>query len=108
MLNSRKCGYDEYPETSNRRMAGMEGFAMPKIQATAEEIRNEILRRIQGSSALDGDCRECRAPTPYPTDPDTNGGCNWRVDTFPGVIPGCLEHVKEITRAVMYEYDLIK
>lgn len=79
---------------------------MRKIKETAEEIRQETQRRIESSKELDGDCKDCRAPTPRLTDPTTNGGCNWTVDVFPGVIPGCLDFVHAITRTVMAEYEL--
>ena len=81
---------------------------MSKIKANAVTIREEIKRRIEKSTELDGDCKDCRAPSPRYTDPATNEGCNWRVDTFPGVVPGCLEFLKHITRTVMAEYELIE
>lgn len=81
---------------------------MAKIKATVEEIRREIERRIKSSAELDGDCKDCRAPTPRFADPDTNHGCNWAVDVFPGVVPGCLGMVKRITLTVMMEYDLVE
>jgi hypothetical protein len=86
----------------------MWGNKMAKIRATAEEIRQEIQRRIASSKELDGDCKDSRAPTPRFTDPAANSGCNWTVDVFPGVIPGCLEFVMAITRQVMAEYELIE
>ena len=84
---------------------------MGKIKKTAEEIRQEIQHRIRSSKELDGDCKGCRAATPRPTDPATNGGCNWTVDILPDVIPGCLDFVcldfvNAITRTVMAEYEL--
>lgn len=79
---------------------------MAKIKSTAEEIRLEIQRRIKNNNELDGDCQDCRAPTPRFTDPDANHGCNWTIDVFPGVIPGCLDFVKNVTRTVMAEYEL--
>lgn len=81
---------------------------MAKIKATAEQIWAEIQRRIVVSPNLDGDCKECKAPTPRFADPSNNNGCNWRVDVFPGVVPGCIEFVKSITRDVMSEYDLVE
>jgi hypothetical protein len=81
---------------------------MPKIKANAETIRQEIQRQIETSTDLDADCKECRAPTPRFTDPATNHGCNWTVDVIPGVIPGCLDFVKHVIRAVMVEYELIE
>lgn len=84
---------------------------MGKIKGTAEEIRQEIQRRIGSSKELAGGCKDCRAATPRPADPATNGGCNWTVDVFPPVISGCLDFVcldlvKAITRKVMAEYEL--
>lgn len=79
---------------------------MAKLIGTADEIRDEIQRRIRESDELNGDCRGCGAPTPYRIDPATNDGCNWMVDVFPSVEPGCLEFVKAITHQVMHEYDL--
>lgn len=81
---------------------------MAKTKATAGEIRLEIQRRIENSKELDGDCKDCRAPSPRVTDPATNHGCNWTVDVFPGVVPGCLDFVKAITRTVMSEYELLE
>jgi hypothetical protein len=83
------------------------GNKMPKFKANAEEIRQEIQRRIQTSLELDGDCKECKAPTPRFTNPNEIEGCNWTVDIFPGVVPGCMDFVKAITRSVMAEYELI-
>ena len=84
---------------------------MGKIKGTAEEIRREVQRRIRGSKELDGECAGCRADMPRPTDPATNGGCNWTVDVFPDAIDGCLDFVcldfvKAITRKVMAVYEL--
>ena len=84
---------------------------MGKIKGTAEEISKEIQRRIRNSKELDGDCMGCRTATPRRTDPATNGGCNWTVDGFPDVIPGCLDFVcvdfvNAITRKVMAVYEL--
>ena len=81
---------------------------MTKLRANAEAIRLEIQRRIAGSVELDGDCKACRAPTPRFTDPNANNGCNWTVDVIPGLIPGCLDFVKHITRLVMAEYELVE
>jgi len=79
---------------------------MTKLKATSEVIRAEIQRRIKSSEELDGDCKDCRAPTPRFADPVKNGGCNWTVDVFPGVTPGCLDFAVAITRSVMADYDL--
>lgn len=79
---------------------------MRKSIGTTEDIREVIQRRIENSKELDGDCKDCRAPTPHLTDPATNSGFNWTVDVFPDVIPGCLEFLKSITWEVMAEYEL--
>jgi hypothetical protein len=82
---------------------------MRKAKATSADIRQEIQRRIETSLELGDDGKNCRAPTPRSIDPmdqkDT-GGCNWTVDIFPGIAPGCLDCVKFITLSVMNEYDL--
>ena len=80
---------------------------MAKIKATAVEISKEIQERINKSNQLDGDCKECHAPTPSFTEPDTNNGCNWTYYTIPGLIEGCLPVVKQIIRSVMDEYELV-
>jgi hypothetical protein len=81
---------------------------MTKLRANAETIRLEIERRIGASTELDGDCQKCHAPTPRFTDPNSNNGCNWTADVIPGLIPGCLDFVKHITRSVMAEYELVE
>lgn len=80
---------------------------MSKIKATADDIRKEIQRRIETSTELDGDCKDCLAPSPIRIDPNENEGCNWTVNVFPSCTPGCLDFVKNITRAVMKEYELL-
>ncbi|OYY20340.1 MAG: hypothetical protein B7Y59_04515 [Burkholderiales bacterium 35-55-47] len=89
-------------------MVDLWGTEMPKIKANAETIRQEIKLRIEASTEIDGDCKECGAPTPRLTDPVTNDGCNWTVDVIPGVVPGCLDFVKHITRTAMVEYELLE
>jgi len=79
---------------------------MIKNVGTAEKIRNEILRRIQGSADLDDNCRECDVQTPRMVDPATNGGCNWVIDDFPGVPQECRSSVKAIIVEMMREYEM--
>ena len=80
---------------------------MSRIKANGETIRNEIKRRINTSTELDGDCRDCGAPTPRSIEPTKNNGCNWTVDIFPSLTPGCLDLVSRITRDVMEAYELV-
>jgi hypothetical protein len=79
-----------------------------KQQVSADEIRAEIRRRIRASPVHGGNCRDCAAPVPRAIDPAANGGCNWTVDVFPGMLPGCFDVVWSLTREVMAEYDLTK
>jgi hypothetical protein len=75
------------------------------LLATANEIRDEIQRRIRSSDALDGDCRDCGAPTPRRSEQNVYG-THWTVDVLPRLTPGCQEVVESIVRAVMAEYEL--
>ena len=77
-------------------------------QATAAQIREEIQRRIRESDALDGDCRESRAPTPRWSEEPNVMGSHWTFDVLPGRIPGCEEVVGSIVLDVMGEYELIQ
>ena len=79
---------------------------MAKKQASADEIRAEIARRLQASNEHGGTCRGCAAPVPSRADPASNGGCNWTVAVFHGVLPGCFDVVWAVTQEVMAEYDL--
>jgi hypothetical protein len=74
--------------------------------ATPAEIHAEILRRIQTSDALDGDCRDDGAPTTHWSNEPNVKGTHWIVNTFPNSTPGCLETVQAIVLEVMEEYDL--
>jgi hypothetical protein len=73
--------------------------------ATAAQIHEEIQRRIRNSNTLDGDCRDCGAPTPRRSERNAFG-THWTVDMLPGVTPGCQPVVEEIVRRVMAEYEL--
>jgi hypothetical protein len=79
---------------------------MIKNKGSAEQIRNEILRRLQENADLGDACRNSDIPLPLRVDPGTNGGCNWRIEAFPGVTPACQAAVKAITVEMMREYDL--
>ncbi|QYY32724.1 hypothetical protein K2O51_18335 [Cupriavidus pinatubonensis] len=74
--------------------------------SSAEQIRNEILRRLQENADLVDACRDSEIPLPLRVDPGTNSGCNWRIEAFPGVTPACQAAVKAITAEMMREYDL--
>ncbi|SOE87869.1 hypothetical protein SAMN05446935_8535 [Burkholderia sp. YR290] len=79
---------------------------MIKNSGTAETIREEILRRIQGNADLGDNCRDCDVQIPRKVNPATNSGCNWIIDEFPGVKQECLTLVKAIVIEMMREYDL--
>ena len=79
---------------------------MARRTATAEEIRDEIQRRIAEGKELDGDCIECEAPTPIALKEPDQDGCNWTVTAYPGVILGCLGVVSNITEQVKREFNL--
>ncbi len=53
---------------------------MIKNLGSAEQIRNEILRRLQENADL-GDT--CDIPLPQRVDAAANGGCNWIIDASP-------------------------
>lgn len=78
---------------------------MPKKTLTAEGITKEIGRRIKASAALDGDCRDCRAPTPRRVDPKDYPGANWLCDTLDATDPGCVPVIVAICNDVRREYD---
>jgi hypothetical protein len=73
--------------------------------ATADQIHEEIQRRIRNSDTRDGDCRDCGAPTPRRSERNAFG-THWAVDALPGLTPGCEPVVEEIVRGVMAEYEL--
>ena len=79
---------------------------MIKTTASAEEIRSEILRRIQGCADLGDAYQCCDIPLPQVADPKTNGGCNWTIASFSGVADDCLPTVKAVTAEVMREFEL--
>ncbi|MCA3186892.1 MULTISPECIES: hypothetical protein [unclassified Cupriavidus] len=78
---------------------------MIKHQATAEQIRREILRRLQDNADLGETCWGCQIPLPKRT-MTAGQACNWVIDAFPGVNAPCLVLVEAVTREVMREYDL--
>ena len=73
---------------------------------SADEIRNEILRRLQENADLGDDCRDCDIPLPQRVDAAANGGCNWTIEAFPAVMPSCLPTIKAVTTEMMREYEL--
>ncbi|WP_244808380.1 hypothetical protein [Caballeronia zhejiangensis] len=79
---------------------------MIKNVGTAEEIRNEILRRIQESVDLGDSCRDGDIPVPRKVDPGENAGWNWVIDEFRGVAQECLAPLKAVIVEMMREYDL--
>lgn len=79
---------------------------MIKNLGSAEQIRAEILRRVQENADLEDVCRNCDIPLPRRVDAAANGGCNWSIDAFPAVAPACLATFKAVTMEMMREYDL--
>ncbi|SDD72447.1 hypothetical protein [Paraburkholderia lycopersici] len=78
---------------------------MIKNVGTAENIRMEILRRVQGSADLGDSCRDCDIPVPRKVDPAGNGGCNWVIDEL-RVAQECVSPLKAVIAEMMREYDL--
>lgn len=78
---------------------------MIKHQASAEQIRDEILRRLQDNPDLGESCWKCEIPLPKRVAPEGRT-CNWEIKSFPGVSPSTLAVVEAVTREVMREYDL--
>ncbi|MBF6990013.1 MULTISPECIES: hypothetical protein [Cupriavidus] len=79
---------------------------MIKHLGSAEQIRDEISRRVQENTDLGEAFRDCSIPLPRHVDAATNGGCNWIIDAFPAVPASCLTTVKAVTAEMMREYDL--
>ena len=79
---------------------------MIKNLGSAEQIRREILRRLQENADLGEACRNCEIPLPRRADPLVNGGCNWTIDAFPGVDAASLPAVRAVTAEMMREFDL--
>ncbi|WP_423200305.1 MULTISPECIES: hypothetical protein [unclassified Cupriavidus] len=79
---------------------------MIKHLGSAEEIRNEILRRLQENADLRDAFRDCDVPLPQRVDAGANNGCNWTIESFPAVPPACLATVKAVTSEMKREYEL--
>ncbi|SOY70925.1 conserved hypothetical protein [Cupriavidus taiwanensis] len=79
---------------------------MIKNLGSAEQIRDEILRRVHECADLGDAFRDCSIPLPRRVDTAANGGCNWTIDGFPAVPAACLTTVRAITTEMMREYDL--
>lgn len=79
---------------------------MIKSTANAEEIRSEILRRIQACDDLGEAYSCCDIALPQAANPQMNNGCKWRVTSVSGVPSECLLTVRAIMAEVMREFDL--
>ncbi|AOZ04191.1 hypothetical protein BKK81_32860 (plasmid) [Cupriavidus sp. USMAHM13] len=79
---------------------------MIKNIGSAEQIRDEIQRRLQENADLGDACRDCAIPLPLRTDPASDGGCNWSIDTLPSMPAACMPAAKAVIKEVMREYDL--
>jgi len=79
---------------------------MPRQLATRDEISAEMQRRINASTDLDGDCRECGAPGIYVLlEPEKNDGCNWSPGFFRGP-PECRAVIARIVAEVQKLYNV--
>ncbi|MFX1674895.1 hypothetical protein PWR63_22035 [Paraburkholderia sp. A2WS-5] len=79
---------------------------MIKNVGTAENIRVEILRRVQENADLGETCRDCDITVPRKVDPAENGGCNWVIDELRGGAPECVAPLKAVIAEMMREYEL--
>ncbi|MFX1764915.1 hypothetical protein PWP93_20475 [Paraburkholderia sp. A1RI-2L] len=79
---------------------------MIKNVGTAENIRVEILRRVQENADLGETCRDCDITVPRKVDPAENGGCNWVIDELRGGAQECVAPLKAVIAEMMREYDL--
>ena len=78
---------------------------MARRLATREQIAGEMQRRIAKSTALDGDCRECTAPSIYLLQEPDEAGCNWSPNVYGGPAV-CANVILEIVREVQAIYNL--
>ncbi len=78
-----------------------------KRQATANQIRFEIQRRIRESDGADRASRDCQAPLPRRAEP-ADGVANWTVDPLPDVDPARRAFVDGIVQMMRRDYDMIE
>lgn len=79
---------------------------MAKAIATAEQIRDEIRRRIQADMSMMGKCVGCGAPLPVRLAERRGDGVNWTIESFPALEPGCAAFMMRVLSSVMNDYDL--
>jgi len=73
---------------------------------TVEEIRDVMQVWIGESTALNGTCRECGAPTPVRLTMADVSGCNWTVIGFPNLVPCCSSVVQDVVTRARRTYNL--
>lgn len=76
---------------------------MQKKRATAEEIQDELRRRIQ---QCDGLCCRSGVPAPRPVTPKETGAPNWTIDGLPELAPGCFGTIVRIVDQARDEFEL--
>lgn len=79
---------------------------MVKIRATAKQIADEMVRRLESIDVLDGDCRDLRSPTPSWADP-TYYKSNWNIQVWPFAEP-CLSAGIKIMLEMQEQYELLE
>jgi hypothetical protein len=79
---------------------------MARQLLTRGQIKAEMQRKIQESTDLDGDCRECRAPGVQPLREADESGCNWIPGHYGGP-PECAEVISRIVREARAKYNVI-
>jgi hypothetical protein len=79
---------------------------MAKATATAEQIRDEIRRRIRADTSMAGKCAGCGAPLPVRLAERRGDGVNWTIENFPTLEPGCTAFMMRVLSSVMADYDL--
>jgi hypothetical protein len=82
-------------------------MVIEKKRATAGEIKAELKRRIEQSTARDGGCRGCEAPTPEAASPRKEGDPNWIVVALPRLADGCFAAILKIVDQARLEYELV-
>ena len=92
----------------NRRIGEtVEQSVGTRRRADAEEIRDELRRRIEQCLEFNGECRSCQTPVPRPAHPAADGEPNWVVDGLQHLPPGCLSVVVKIVAELRLQYELV-
>jgi hypothetical protein len=78
---------------------------MQRQLASIEQIQAEMQRRIDTSTDLDGDCRECGAPGIYVLVDLDEHGCNWSPSSYRGP-QECQRVIARIVRDVQALFNV--